>query len=187
MDPKELLHQGDGLLIVHVQVDFCPGGALPAPEGDKVVPVLNRWIEAAQEKGIPVYASRDWHPHRHVSFEKEGGQWPPHCLQDSPGARFHPDLRLPENVVKVTSGTRFDFDQYSAFKETGFTKLLRKDGIKRLWLGGLVLEYCVLESALGARDEGFEVGLIKAGTRSLTPEGERDALEKLRAAGVQIL
>ena len=187
MEPKELLCQDDGLLIVHVQVDFCPGGALPAPEGDQVVPVLNRWIEAAQEKGLPIYASRDWHPRRHVSFEKEGGEWPPHCLQDSAGAKFHPNLRLPENVVKVTSGTRFDFDQYSAFKETGFAKLLRKDGIKRLWLGGLVLEYCVLESALGARKEGFEVGLIKAGTRSLTPQGERNALEKLRTAGVQIL
>lgn len=187
IEPKDALRKGDGVLVVHVQVDFCPGGALPAPEGDKVVPVLNRWIEAAQELGIPVYASRDWHPQRHASFKEEGGEWPPHCLQDSEGARFHPDLRLPPNVVKVTSGVRFDFDQYSAFKETGFATLLRKDKVRCLWLGGLVLEYCVLESALGAREEGFEATVIKDATRSLTMEGEKEAIRKLRAAGVQIV
>jgi nicotinamidase/pyrazinamidase len=186
-EPRELLKKGDGLLVVHVQVDFCPGGALPAPGGDQVVPVLNRWIEAALEKGVPVYASRDWHPRRHVSFKGEGGEWPPHCLQDSAGARFHPGLRLPEDVVKVTAGTRFDFDQYSAFRETGFANLLRKDGVKRLWLGGLVLEYCVMESALGARESGFEAGVIRSATRSLTPEGEREAIARLQAAGVVIV
>jgi nicotinamidase/pyrazinamidase len=82
---------------------------------------------------------------------------------------------------------RFDFDQYSAFKETGFATLLRKDQVKRLWLGGLVLEYCVLESALGAREEGFEATVIKDATRSLTMEGEKEALKKLRAAGVEIV
>lgn len=185
-DPKEVLKKGDAVLVVHVQVDFCPGGALPAPDGDQVVPVLNCWIEAAQELGIPVYASRDWHPRRHRSFRGEGGEWPPHCLQDSEGARFHPDLRLPADVVLVTSGVRFDFDQYSAFNETGFATLLRKDKVKRLWLGGLVLEYCVTESALGAREAGFEAGVIKAATRSLTAEGEQEAIRKLRAAGVAI-
>lgn len=187
IEPRTVLKNGDGVLVVHVQVDFCPGGALPAPEGDKVVPVLNRWIEAAQELGIPVYASRDWHPQRHGSFKEEGGEWPPHCLQDSEGARFHPDLRLPPDVVLVTSGVRFDFDQYSAFKETGFATLLRKDQVKRLWLGGLVLEFCVMESALGARAEGFEASVVKDATRSLTKEGERAAIRKLRAAGVEIV
>jgi len=187
MEPKDLLREGDALLVVHVQIDFCPGGALPAPEGDRVVPVLNRWIEAAQELGLPVYASRDWHPQRHASFRSEGGEWPPHCLQDSEGAKFHPELRLPPDVVKVTSGVRFDFDQYSAFKETGFAMLLRKDKVRRLWIGGLVLEYCVMESALGAREEGFEVGVIKEGTRSLTHEGEDAAIRRLREAGVEIV
>jgi nicotinamidase/pyrazinamidase len=187
VEPREALRKGDGVLVVHVQVDFCPGGALPAPGGDKVVPVLNRWIEAAQELGIPVYASRDWHPQRHVSFQTEGGEWPPHCLQDSEGARFHPDLRLPPKVVMVTSGVRFDFDQYSAFKETGFAALLRKDQVQHLWLGGLVLEYCVMESALGAREAGFEASVIKAATRSLTLEGEKEAIKKLQGAGVKIV
>lgn len=186
IEAKEVLKKGDGLLVVHVQVDFCPGGALPAPEGDKVVPVLNSWIEAAQEMEIPIYASRDWHPQRHISFKQEGGEWPPHCIQDSEGARFHPDLKLPRDVVKVSSGVRFDFDQYSAFKETGFAALLRKDKVKRLWIGGLVLEYCVMESALGAREEGFEVRVIKDATRSLTAEGEKNAIRKLREAGVKI-
>lgn len=187
VDPNAVLKKGDAVLVVHVQVDFCPGGALPAPDGDQVVPVLNRWIEAAQELEIPVYASRDWHPRRHGSFRGEGGEWPPHCLQDSEGARFHPDLRLPADVVLVTSGVRFDFDQYSAFKETGFATLLRKDKVKRLWLGGLVLEYCVTESALGAREAGFDAGVIMAATRSLSVEGEQEAISKLRAAGVAIV
>src|SRR5512145_193771 len=103
-EPRELLRPGDGLLLVDVQSDFCPGGALPIAEGDAVVPVLNRWIEAAQAKGVAVYASRDWHPLRHVSFLGHGGLWPPHCLEDSPGAAFRPDLALPAETVRVTKG-----------------------------------------------------------------------------------
>ena len=85
----------DALLLVDVQVDFCPGGSLPIPQGDTVVPVLNRWLEAAATTGIAVVASRDWHPPHHVSFEPQGGPWPVHCVQHTPGAAFHPDLALP--------------------------------------------------------------------------------------------
>ena len=113
--PRELLKPGDGLLIVDVQKDFCPGGALPIAEGDRVVPILNRWLRAARERGIPVYASRDWHPRRHASFREQGGPWPPHCIQGSEGARFHPKLELPEDAVAIAKGVRLDHDQYSAF------------------------------------------------------------------------
>ena len=82
--------EGDALLVVDVQKDFCPGGALAIEGGDRIVPVLNRWMEAALLMKKPVYASRDWHPVRHVSFKEEGGDWPAHCLQDRDGARFHP-------------------------------------------------------------------------------------------------
>jgi nicotinamidase/pyrazinamidase len=112
------LRDGDALLIVDVQNDFCPEGALPIPDGDHPVPVLNEWIAAAGRAGIPIYASRDWHPRGHPSFDSEGGPWPAHCLQDTEGAAFHPGLHLPEDVVVVTKGTRFDRDQYSAFDET---------------------------------------------------------------------
>src|SRR5436853_5435959 len=99
---------GDALIIVDVQNDFCPGGALPIAGGDEVVPVLNRWIEAAVMEHVPVYASRDWHPADHISFHQQGGPWPPHCIQDSEGARFHPELQLPNSVIKITKGVRFD-------------------------------------------------------------------------------
>ncbi len=185
-DPREVLHPGDGLLLVDVQIDFCPGGALPIDEGDRVVPVLNRWVEAARQKGLPIYASRDWHPARHISFEGQGGPWPPHCLEDSPGARFHPELKLPEGVVKVTKGVRLDHDQNSAFDETGLETQLKRDGVRRLWVGGLALDVCVLASVLDARKAGLEVVLIEAGTRPVDADGGKKALDEMRAAGAKI-
>ena len=174
----------DALLIVDVQPDFCPGGALPVPEGDEVVPVLNRWTDQAVRGKALVVASRDWHPPYHISFRNEGGQWPPHCLQDTDGARFHPALRLPASVFKVTKGVRFDKDQYSAFDETGLSAALKRRGIRRLWIGGLALDVCVLATTLNAVREGFETHLIRSATRPLTPESGQKALETLSAAGV---
>ena len=185
-DPEEVLQSGDGLLVVDVQNDFCPGGALPLEEGDRVVPVLNRWLAAAQRK-IPVYASRDWHPRRHLSFHDGGGPWPEHCLQDSAGAAFHPELRLPEGVVKITKGVRFDQDQNSAFDQTGLAAQLRRDGVRRLWIGGLALDVCVQASVLDARREGFEVRVIRAATRPVTREGGEEALRRMTEAGAEIV
>jgi nicotinamidase/pyrazinamidase len=185
--PEELLKPGDGLLIVDLQKDFCPGGALPIEEGDRVVPVLNRWIEAAEKRGIPVYASRDWHPTRHMSFKEKGGLWPEHCLQDSEGARFHPELHLPEGTVLITKGVRFDQDQNSVFDQTGFSHQLRLDGVQRLWVGGLAEDVCVLASVLDGRREGFAVHLIREATRPVTPEGGKEAREKMREAGAELV
>jgi nicotinamidase/pyrazinamidase len=180
------MQSGDALLLVDVQNDFCPGGALPIPAGDAVVPVLNRWIEAAGAAAVPVYASRDWHPANHLSFAEQGGPWPPHCLQDSDGARFHPDLALPEQAIKVTKGVRFDQDQYSAFDQTGLAGEMRHRGISRIWLGGLAQDVCVAATALDARREGFEVLLIRDGTRPVTDEGGRKALREMEQAGVRM-
>lgn len=185
-DPKALLQEGDALLIVDVQNDFCPGGALPIKQGDEVVPVLNEWIAAAQATGVPVYASRDWHPLEHPSFAPQGGPWPVHCVQDTAGAAFHPQLRLPEDAVIVTKGTRFDKDQYSAFDETGLAEALRRREVRRLWIGGLAQDVCVKATALDAARAGFEVHLILSATRPVTAEGGEEALEELRAAGVRV-
>ena len=186
-DPNEVLQKGDGLLLVDIQRDFCPGGALAIEKGNEIVPFLNGWIEAALKKGIPVYASRDWHPVDHVSFEAQGGKWPPHCIQDSEGAKFHPDLKLPEAVVKVTKGVRFDRDQNSVFDQTGLAAQLERDGIKRLWVGGLAQDVCVLASVLDARQAGFDVHVLEKATRPVTPEGGRDALQKMKDAGAIIV
>jgi nicotinamidase/pyrazinamidase len=184
-DPRRAFEPGDALLLVDVQIDFCPGGALPIVEGDTVVPVLNRWIEAAAEARVPVYASRDWHPRGHLSFTDAGGEWPPHCLQDSAGARFHPDLRLPDSTVVVTKGTRVDRDQYSAFDETGLADELKKRGVKRVWVGGLAQDVCVRATALDARRHGFDTIVIRDATRPVNAAGGERANAEMSEAGVR--
>jgi len=188
MDKIEtILRQGDALIIVDVQNDFCPGGALPIEDGDKVVPILNSWIEAAVVSNIPIYASRDWHPVGHMSFKERDGLWPPHCIQDSDGARFHPDLELPESAVKVTKGVRFDQDQNSAFDQTGLAEQLHKDGIQRLWVGGLAEDVCVLATVLDGLKSGFEVTLISDATRPVTVQGGEKARQQMRDAGTHFV
>lgn len=178
--------EGDALLIVDVQNDFCPGGSLPIADGDVVVPILNELIVMAVQANIPVFASRDWHPSNHPSFEPEGGIWPTHCVQDSDGAKFHPTLSLPEQVVVISKGTRFDKDQYSAFDETGLASILRKLNVQKVWIGGLALDVCVRATALDAFRLGFEVRLIKSATRPVTSEGGEEALAELLETGISI-
>ena len=177
------MRNGDALLVIDVQNDFCPGGALPIEEGDRVVPVLNRWLRAARERGIPVYATRDWHPRGHLSFAEAGGRWPAHCLQDTEGAAFHADLELPADVVLVTKGVRFDLDQYSAFNETGLEERLRGDGVRRLWVGGLALDVCVRATVLDALRAGLEVRVLVDATRPVAAEEGRGALGEMESAG----
>ncbi len=179
------MQRGDALLIVDVQKDFCPGGALAVPEGDEVVPVLNQWIAEALAQGISVFASRDWHPSNHISFKERGGPWPPHCVQGSEGAVFHPELRLPANTEIVSKAQTPDQDSYSAFGGTGLAVSLRRAGVKRLWMGGLAQDYCVRASALDAIKEGFEVHLIVDATRAVNvhPGDGQNALDEIRQAG----
>lgn len=187
MDSIQRLQKDDGLLIVDVQWDFCPGGLLPVPDGHQVVPVLNEWIEAALKRDIPVYVSRDWHPKKHVSFQERGGPWPPHCLQDTDGAQFHPELHRDDKILVITKGTRFDRDQNSVFEETGFGHQLAYDEVRRLYVGGLALDVCVLQSVLDALQGGLEVYVLKEATRPVDQENGRRALERMLKAGATIL
>src|SRR5262245_15732315 len=134
---------GDALLVVDVQNDFCPGGSLAVSKGDEVVPVLNRWIEDAGAAGVPIFASRDWHPPNHISFKARGGPWPPHCIQNTFGAAFHPDLRLPPGAELISKADSPDVDSYSAFGGTDLAERLHEAGVKRVWIGGLTQDYCV--------------------------------------------
>jgi nicotinamidase/pyrazinamidase len=179
------LQTGDALLIVDVQNDFCPGGALAVPDGDAVVPILNQWIAEAEAQRVPVFASRDWHPENHISFRQRGGPWPPHCVKGTPGAAFHPDLRLPQNVEIVSKAENPDEDSYSAFGSTDLAERLRRAGVKNIWIGGLAEDYCVRATALDAITEGFKVHIISGATRAVNvrpSDGER-ALEEVRRAG----
>ncbi len=183
--PEDVLQPGDALIIVDVQNDFCPGGALPIENGDNVVPVLNRWIAAAIARRVPIYASRDWHPVGHISFAQQGGPWPPHCIQDSDGAHFHPELQLPDSAIKITKGVRFDQDQNSVFDQTGLADQLRLTGIKRLWVGGLAEDVCVLATVLDARRCGFDVVVIENATKPVSASGREQACRQMNAAGAK--
>jgi len=184
MQPK--MQRADALIVVEVQRDFCAGGALPVPHGDEVVAVLNQWIKAAEDAGALIYASRDWHPRAHVSFTEQGGPWPAHCIQDTVGAQFHPDLRLPLSVIVVSKGVRFDKDEYSAFGDTGLAGELRRRGVHRLWVGGLAQDVCVRATVLDAVQEGFEVHVIAAATKPVRQEDGQRALDEMRRAGAMI-
>jgi nicotinamidase/pyrazinamidase len=180
------LRSGDALLLVDVQRDFCPGGALAVPGGDAVVPVLNDWIEAAERAGVPVFATRDWHPADHVSFDAQGGPWPPHCVRDTEGAAFHPDLRLPDDAIAISKATTADAEAYSGFEGTHLADLLRAPAVQRLFVGGLATDYCVRATALDALREGFEVHLIEGGHRGIAPETSEAALTELAGAGALV-
>lgn len=174
----------DALIIVDVQNDFCPGGALPIANGDAVVPVLNRWMACAYSAGVAIFASRDWHPVKHVSFVECGGPWPPHCIQGSHGADFHRALQLPKGVILITKGDRHDHDQNSAFDQTSLLAELRRKHVRRVWIGGLAEDVCVRATALDAVAAGFEVWVITDGTRPVTAEGGAQARRTMETAGI---
>lgn len=153
------------LIIVDVQNDFCPGGALGVAEGNKIVSVLNKYISECKLKKIPIFATRDWHPAKTRHFKKFGGIWPPHCIQYTKGARFHPHLKLPKNVILISKGMDPDKDGYSAFEAKneegiGLLSLLRMLRINKLLIGGLATDYCVKNSVLYALKKRFRVELL---------------------------
>jgi nicotinamidase/pyrazinamidase len=183
------------LLVVDVQRDFCAGGALAVPEGDRVVPPLNRVMVAlrAAEPDLPVYASRDWHPPVTRHFRTFGGLWPPHCLQESRGAEFHPDLRLPPDAIVVTTGDRPDSEGYSAFEGrtadgTTFAEDLSRRRVRHLYVGGLATDYCVRASVLDARKAGLTVTVLSDAVRGVevNPGDSARALEEMRAGGAEV-
>jgi nicotinamidase/pyrazinamidase len=178
---------GDALVIVDIQNDFCPGGALPIPNGDAVVPLVNEWIEAAVTAHVPIYLSRDFHPAEHPSFSSQGGPWPVHCLQDTPGASFHPDLHIPEQASIVTKGVRFDQDQNSAFDQTGLASHFAGKGIGRIWLAGLALDVCVEATALDAIKAGLTTLVLLDACRAVSHEGRDKALKTLGEAGAKLM
>jgi nicotinamidase/pyrazinamidase len=180
--------QDDALIIVDVQRDFLPGGALAVPSGDAVIPVLNRYIDVFGQKGLPIFATRDWHPAGHCSFREQGGPWPPHCVAGTRGAEFPSTLQLTLATETVSKGVIPHAQGYSGFELTGLAWRLRSLGRKRLFVGGLATDYCVRATVLDALREGFEVVVLQDGVRSVdvqAGDGVR-ALEEVRAQGAKI-
>ena len=167
MEKEYSLGKNDALIIGDVQKDFLPGGALPVPEGEKVIPILNDYIRLFTAAHAKVYAIRDWHPPNHVSFQAYGGQWPAHCIQETEGAKFHPDLKLPADVTVISKAMDPSRESYSGFDGTALVEDLRMNGVARLFVGGLATDYCVKGTVLDGLGFGFEVILLSDATRGI--------------------
>jgi nicotinamidase/pyrazinamidase len=181
------------LIVVDVQRDFCPGGALPAQSGDRILPAINRFVAEAREIGVPVYASRDWHPPVTTHFEPYGGEWPPHCVQGSTGAQFHPDLRLPSDAIVISKGDDPERPGYSAFdgrtpQGTLLLADLRDRQIDWVYVAGLTTEYCVKETVLDARRAGLRVSILVDAIGSIDrhPDDAERALSDMVNAGAEL-
>jgi nicotinamidase-related amidase len=175
------------LILVDVQRDFCAGGALPVPEGEKVIPRLNQYIRKFVEAVAPIVATRDWHPETHCSFQPQGGPWPPHCVQHTKGAEFHPDLQLPARTTIVSKAQDADAEAYSGFDGTDLATHLTRRGIRRLFIGGLATDYCVKHTVFDALAHGFEAVLLEDATQgvNVAPDDSAHALREMAARGAQ--
>jgi len=196
----------EALIVVDVQNDFCPGGALAVPQGDVILPHVNRLMNRSSH----VILTQDWHPHRHKSFASahQGKQpfqaitlpygsqtlWPDHCIAGTKGAEFHPQLETQHARLILRKGTHLDIDSYSAFFEndhktpTGLNGYLRDNNIEKLTFCGLATDFCVAWSALDAVRLGLQASIILEASQAIDLEGSLDAaLQKLAASGVELL
>lgn len=180
------------LLVVDVQNDFCPGGALGVPEGDKIVNKINKYTKIFMKKKLPVFATRDWHPVRTKHFRDFGGTWPVHCIQNSRGAAFHPDLKLPKDAILLYKGIDPHKDGYSAFDAedasgTSLGKLLKILGVEEIYIGGLATDYCVKFSALEALRQGFRVKILLDAIKGvdLKPGDSKEAIRQMIKKGAK--
>jgi len=181
------LEPGDALLIVDVQNDFLPGGSLAVPRGDEVVPVLRRYVALFEANHLPIFASRDWHPADHCSFRERGGPWPPHCIASTPGAELARDLALPPAAILISKADKPDKDAYSAFEGTPLHDLLCARGVRRLFVGGLATDYCVLNTVRDAVALGYAVVLLTDAIRAVNvrPDDGANAVAEMQQLGVR--
>ncbi len=176
----------DAVIVVDVQNDFCPGGALAVPDGDQVIPPINALL---RRTNCFVVATRDWHPENHCSFKAQGGPWPVHCVTETWGAHFHPALDHSRMHLIVSKDTAPDQNTYSGFQGTSLSEILRDRGVQRVVVGGLATDYCVKTTALDARREGFDVIVLEDAIRGVevNPGDSDRALNEMRQGGCTIL
>lgn len=192
--PRPLLKKptGRALLLVDVQNDFCPGGKLAVKDGNRVVPVLNRYIALFDERDYPIFASRDWHPKKTAHFKPYGGPWPPHCVRRTKGARFHPGLKIPASGIIVSKGTSYQGDSYSAFlgkssQGKPLDDLLQGKNITELFIGGLTTDFCVKNTVLDGLAKGFKTYLLTDAVKGVAPDSTKKALKEMNAKGAEMI
>ena len=181
--PQPVLQTGDALLIVDVQNDFLPGGALAVAGGDAVLAPLNAWIARFTRAGLPIFATRDWHPPAHCSFAPQGGLWPTHCIAETPGAAISARLALPPASRLINKGTQRESDAYSAFAGTDLDRQLAGSGVHRLFVGGLATEFCVFSTVNDALRLNYPVFLLTDAIRAIDARHGARAIAAMRAAG----
>ena len=182
------------LVVVDVQNDFCPGGALAVTDGDQVVEPLNRYIGRHAKAGLPIFATRDWHPEKTIHFKAYGGLWPTHCIQGSKGAEFRADLALPDDAVIVSAGMALTEQGYSGFdgvdsSGVGFADLLRQSNVTHIYVGGLATDYCVKQTVLDGLKRGYAVTLLEDAIRGveLAPGDSLRAVQEMLQAGADAI
>ena len=180
---KVMLAAGNALLLVDVQNDFLPGGSLPVPGGDEIIPILNRYLALFGAHDLPIFATRDWHPPNHCSFLQNGGPWPAHCIAETRGAAFPGSLELPPHAYIISKATSPGKDAYSGFDDTQLDALLRSLGIHRLLVGGLATEYCVLNTVRDALKCHYSTFILKDAVRAINVSGGLEALEEMERLG----
>ena len=175
----------DALIVADIQNDFLPGGALPVDQGDQIIPVLNDYAKMFNKAKAKIVASRDWHPPKHISFTAQGGPWPPHCVQETDGAKFSRDLKLPLGTNIVSKATDSGKEAYSVFDGTELGEQLKAQGVTRIFIGGVATDYCVVNSVMDARKMGFDVVVLVDATRGINVKsGDVDqAFETMRRNG----
>ncbi|WP_456342331.1 nicotinamidase [Thermovibrio sp.] len=173
----------DALIVVDMQKDFSSGGSLPVKGAEEIVHVINSYISLFREKGLPIFATRDWHPENHVSFKDNGGIWPRHCVQWSRGAEFIDGLELPPDTFIINKGDKPELEAYSGFQGTLLDSLLRERGVKRLFVCGVATDYCVKNTALGGLNLGYQVFVFSDAVRGVSPETTERAEEELLERG----
>ncbi|AIF69398.1 pyrazinamidase/nicotinamidase pxnc [Palaeococcus pacificus DY20341] len=174
----------EALIVVDMQKDFMPGGALPVPNGDRIIPRVEEYIGLFKERGALIVATRDWHPENHMSFKEYGGIWPKHCIQNTKGAEFV--IKLPEDAIIISKADKPDKEAYSGFEGTGLANILKEREVKKVYICGVATEYCVKATALDALKHGFEVYLLKDAVKGINPSDEEKVLKELEENGVKI-
>lgn len=184
-----MLESGDALIIADMQNDFLSGGSLAVPMGDTIIPVINRYLMLFHDHGRRVFAIRDWHPPDHCSFEQQGGPWPPHCLATTSGAAFHPDIEFPMNTQVISKATTAEKEAYSGFADTQLRALLQQLGIRRLFIGGVATEYCVLNTVKDALHYHYTAFVLEDAIRAinLQPDDGVHALEEMTRLGATLI
>lgn len=177
------------MLIVDLQKDFLPGGALAVSQGDRVVAVMNRYIALFRRHRLPVVATRDWHPVDHCSFQTQGGPWPEHCIAGTKGAEFSDDLQLPEATEIFSTGVQRNAQGYSGFENTELEPYFSRLETKRLFIGGLATDYCILHTVLDACARRYSVYLLKDAIRAVdvAPQNGRKAIDKMIQQGALLI